>query len=147
MTGKFLRLFCLSLFLVILSSCTSLNNEKSSADENTSLQTVPEKTVTSTEFVVKAWVDKSSNNDGKDFVVMASLLKGSFTLGDVMMFASWPDPSADGGVVHCDLLSHHGVGQCVAHTDQLTKGEYVPVAIKFEYQGHYYYGETGFTPE
>ena len=148
MNHRILRLCYLLLFIIFLTSCTVLNNNNSSAEADKNVQITPlETNSTASEFVVKAWVDKSSNNNGKDFVVMASLLKGGFTLGDVMMYASWSDPSAEGGVVHCDLYAHHGVGQCIAHTDQLTRGEYVPVAIKFEYQGHYYYGETGFTPE
>lgn len=132
---------------MILSSCTFLK-KNTSADENKIVQkSAPVPNSTSAEFVVKAWVDKSSNNDGKDFVVMGSLIKNGFTLGDVMMFASWPDPFAEGGVAQCDLYAHHGVGQCVVLTDQLTAGEFVPVTIKFEYQGYYYYGETGFTPQ
>jgi hypothetical protein len=133
---------------MILPSCTFLKKNNSSADENKIVQTSsPVPNSTSDEFVVKAWVNKSSNNNGKDFVVMGSLIKNGFTLGDVMMFASWPDPSAQGGVVQCELYAHHDVGQCVVLTDQLTPGEFVPVTIKFEYQGHYYYGETGFIPQ
>jgi len=148
MNRKIFRLLYLLLFIIILPSCTFLNKNNSSAEENKIVQTSPEVlNSTSDEFIVEAWVKKSSNNNGKDFVVMGSLLKDGFRLGDNMMYASWPDPSAEGGVVHCDLYAHHGVGQCIAHTDQLTQGEYVPVTIKFEYQGHYYYGETGFTPE
>lgn len=148
MNRKISRLLYLLLIIVFLPSCTFQNKNNSSGEENKIMVTSPEVlNSTSSEFVVKAWVNKSSNNEGKDFVVMGSLMKGGFTLGDVMMYASWSDPSAEEGVVHCDLYAHHGVGQCIAHTDQLTKGEYVPVAIKFEYQGHYYYGETGFTPE
>ena len=147
MRCKIYRLLLLS-FFIFLTSCTVLNEKNTSVEENIQLQISPEaKEKPSEDFVVKGWTKKSTNNNGKDFIVAGSLIKNGFTLGDVMMFASWPDPSAEGGEVHCDLLAHHGVGQCIAHTEHLTKSLYVPVKLKFEYMGNYYYGETGFTPE
>ncbi len=97
-------------------------------------------------FIVEGWVIKSSFNDGKTIVVVASLLKNGFRLGDKNVRITWPDPSKDREIGSCDVFSHHGTAECIVITEHLTPGVYVPVTLKFELDGNYYYGETGFTP-
>ena len=98
-------------------------------------------------FIVEGWVIKSGFDEGKSVVVVASLLKNGFRLGDENVHITWPDPSKDRELGGCDVFSHHGTAECVVITEHLNPGEYVPVTIRFEFEGNYYYGKTGFIPE
>jgi len=147
---------CLALLLVIvLAACspplvpdpssTSQQNGQEAASGLPPLS-VPE-AEPEDKFEVHAWVDKPIPVQGEQITLFGNLRKNGVILGGMMMEANWPDENQERGRPNCYVLVIYQGGVCVIDTKGYPIGEYVPLVVKFVYDGQTFTGETGFTPK
>ncbi len=141
-------------FLLVLLIAGYFVISCSPQDEQLSVITATAVVKTPQEFVgnssdvykIEGWQLDSPVNNGKAIVFWGSIFRNGTILSGMPMHATWPDSTAERGIAQCDVQVGYGRGMCTIFTDHFTPGEFVPVSLKFEYNGKYYYGEFGFTP-
>jgi hypothetical protein len=142
------QLIWLVLIFVIISGCIP----QATPEETPSIVPVtkPNPVVSSPSagiMRVLAWVNNPTPTRGEQVIVYGSLLNYTVRLGGIMMQATWQDEAHQPGVPNCFVLVTYGRGVCVIETSQYPAGAYVPVHIRFDYNGEAYTGSTGFTPK
>ncbi len=98
-------------------------------------------------YEVDVWVDNPTPARDKRVLVSGSLIKNGVHLNGPMM-ATWATKSAyERGVPDCLVSLNYQRSVCALQPEDFPSGVYVPVKVVIEYQGKYYTGETGFTPQ
>jgi hypothetical protein len=140
---RWITLVVVSLFLVSCAPSTTIVPEQASP---TTRPTYSEPLQPPQgQFEVVSWFDDPEPEHGSRVMLYGSLIKSGVTLGGMMMEATWPDENQARGVPNCRVQVIYGSGVCIIETADLPKGVYIPITLKFEYQGKTYQGQTGFT--
>ena len=136
-----LRVLWLLLLMVILAACSAVPVQ-------TAIPVLtPSITLTPTDrYEVKARVDQKEPKPGQVVRMTGSLIKNGVYLNGIMMSGYWQQPDEDSPSQHCYELSIYQRGQCIIIVEGFPKDVFVPLQVKFIYNGLAFIAETGFTP-
>ncbi len=65
----------------------------------------------------------------------------------MMMQGIWEDSRHVPGTPNCFVLVNYARGKCLIEVNGFPVGVFVPVTVRFDYEGVIYTAETGFTPQ
>ena len=141
-----MRIFNLIFMVILLAGCTTAPAQ---TRVPTSAPTTPPPVATPTStdtFEYFAWVNKPEPKLGEWVTVNGSLIKNGAYLGSIPMWAFWPEEDGAHGVNSCVSQMAYQRGICGILVKGYPVDEYVPVTIRWEFDGRVFTTETGFTP-
>ena len=138
--------FAILVVVLILCACSSQPGSVSARETLAVESPSPTATLPSTDtFAIDTWFWDTDPVQGERVTFYGCLVKNGLSLNGIMMDATWPDKNKELGMGSCHVMVNYQRGVCTIYTTGLPVGEYIPVTVKFNYQGVIYTKTTGFT--
>jgi hypothetical protein len=145
--GTMRRIFIINLILILLVACSIKKPAPAELPATAAPQVISTPSSTAQDkFQAKAWVANPTPPLNSRLVVRGSLIRNGRLLSGIMMLATWPDETHEGGVASCTVLVNYGSGVCMIDVSRFPPDKFVPINVTINYRGRDFGAQTGFTP-